>query len=155
MLEIRYKRRMPKRSASDLHDASIAERRATFDRQEKVMKMFSDNAKTYIQLSGLALGLTLTFAHQILNIPADHSIVDVWMIIMWSCFLAAILAGAFYQYLAAKYLEGIIDWEHSAAWSWLSPGNIYGVMLAAFYAGTVIFTIYAIVRLGHSPPPSK
>ena len=72
------------------------------------MKMFSDNAKTYIQLSGLALGLTLTFAHQILNIPEDHSTVDLWMIIMRACFLVAILTGAFYQYLAAKYLEGII-----------------------------------------------
>lgn len=141
---------MPKRIERHTHQSlSIEERRATFDRQEKIMKMFSDNAKTYIQLSGLALGVTLTFAHEILNIPKGQRIVDVWMIVMWACFLVAILAGAFYQYLAVKYLENIIEWEHSAAWSWLTPGTIYGVMLSAFYAGTVVFTIYAIVRLGH------
>lgn len=112
------------------------------------MKMFSDNARTYVQLSGLALGVTLTFAHEILNIPKDRSFVDIWMILMWACFLVAILAGAFYQYLAAKYLESIIEWEHSTAWNWLAPGAIYALMLTAFYVGTVVFTVYAIIRLG-------
>lgn len=113
------------------------------------MKMYTDNAKSYIQLSGAALALTLTFAHKILNIPDNQNIADVWMVLMWACFLVAILAGAFYQYLAVKYLESIIEWEHSTAWNWLSPGTIYGVMLAAFYGGTTIFTVYAIVRLRH------
>lgn len=111
--------------------------------------MFSDNAKTYIQLSGAALALTLTFAHEILHIPKDQNIADVWMVAMWGCFLLAILAGAFYQYLAVKYLEASIDWGHSDAWSWLQPGNVYAVMLGAFYGGTIIFTIYGIVRLWH------
>lgn len=123
------------------------ERHATFDRQHKVMSMFSDNAKTYIQLSGAALVLTITFAHEILHIPVGQKIADLWMILMWACFLLAIISGAFYQYLATKYLETIIDWEHSSAWSWLEAGTIYGVMLAAFYGGAVIFTVYAIVRL--------
>lgn len=34
---------------------------ATFDRQKKVLSMYSDNAKTYIHLSGAALALTITF----------------------------------------------------------------------------------------------
>ena len=127
------------------------ERNATFDRQHKVMKMFSDNAKTYIQLSGAALGLTLTFAHEILHIPKEQNIADSWMVVMWSCFLAAIVTGALYQYLAVKYLEDTIDWEHMKVWDWVpSPGVIYGVMLSAFYGGTIIFTIYAINRLQHS-----
>jgi hypothetical protein len=54
----------------------------TFSNEQKLMKMFSDNAKTYIQLSGAALALTLTFAHDILHIPADQSVVDFWMILM-------------------------------------------------------------------------
>jgi hypothetical protein len=45
--------------------------RASFDRQQKIMKMFTDNAKTYIQLSGAALALTVTFAHEILYIPKE------------------------------------------------------------------------------------
>jgi hypothetical protein len=79
--------------------------RATFDRKQKIMSMFSDNAKTYIQLSGAALALTLTFAHEILRIPKDQKVADVWMILMWSCFLLAIISGAFYQYRAVKLLE--------------------------------------------------
>ncbi len=51
------------------------EQQATFDRQLAVLKMFSDNAETYIQLSGAALGLTLTFAHKIIHIPEDQPIV--------------------------------------------------------------------------------
>jgi hypothetical protein len=125
------------------------DQQATFDRQLAVMKMFSDNAKTYIQLSSAALGLTLTFAHEIIHIPEAQPIVDPWMVTMWSCFLLTIIAGAFYQYLAAKFMEASIHWEYYGSWDWLEPGVIYGVMLGAFYAGTSIFTLYAIVRLRH------
>ena len=113
------------------------------------MGMFSDNAKTYIQLSGAALALTLTFAHEILHIPKEANVADAWMIIMWACFLLAILAGAFYQYLAVKTVEASIDWNHSEAWAWLQPGNVYAVMLGSFYGGTIIFTAYAASRLWH------
>ena len=44
---------MPEHPATPSTTAlTLDDRRATFDRQAKVMKMFSDNAKTYIQLSG-------------------------------------------------------------------------------------------------------
>jgi hypothetical protein len=121
--------------------------RATFDRKHKIMSMFSDNAKTYIQLSGAALALTLTFAHEILRIPKDQKVADIWMILMWSCFLLAIIAGAFYQYRAVKLLETEINWQSYDWWRKLEPGVVYGVMLAAFYGGTIIFTGYAIFRL--------
>jgi hypothetical protein len=78
------------------------DRTATFDRRKAVMEMFSDNAKTYIQLSGAALALTLTFAKTILHIPDTQSIVNRYTVAMWSCFLLAILLGAFYQFLAVK-----------------------------------------------------
>lgn len=112
--------------------------------------MFSDNAKTYIQLSGAALALTLTFAHEILHVPKDENIANGWMIAMWVCFLVAIIAGAFYQYLAVKFLDAILDWEYESSWDWLEPGIVYGLMLSAFYAGTIIFTVYAIIRLRSS-----
>jgi hypothetical protein len=133
-------------------DESLAkeDRHATFDRQQKVMSMFSDNAKTYIQLSGAALALSLTFAHEILHIPKDENIANGWMIAMWVCFLIAIIAGAFYQYLAVRFLDAILDWEYDRTWDWLEPGIVYGLMLSAFYGGTIIFTIYAIIRLRSS-----
>jgi hypothetical protein len=123
------------------------ERKATFERQQQIMKMFSDNTKTYIQLSGTALALTVTFAHEILHIPTNQNIADPWMVAMWVCFLIAIIAGAFYQYLAVTYLATTIDWSHTTFWDWLEPGIAYGVMLVAFYGGTIIFTFYAICRL--------
>jgi hypothetical protein len=120
-----------------------------FDQQHKIMSMFSDNVKTYVQLSGAALALTLTFAREILHIPKDQNIADGWMIAMWICFLVAIISGAFYQYLAVKFLERSIDAGSYDLWDWIQPGTMYGVMLAAFYGGTIIFTIYAILRLRH------
>ena len=118
-----------------------------FERQCKVMEMFSDNAKTYVQLSGAALALTLTFARQILHVPESQNIANRWMIGMWVCFLVTILAGAFYQYLAVKLLERELGWQAVTVWNQIQPGAIYGVMLASFYSGTVIFTIYAITHL--------
>jgi len=114
---------------------------------QKVMKMLSDNAKTYIQLSGAGLALTLTFAHEIVHIPKDQSIVDPWMILMWACFLVTILAGAFYQYLATKFLENQIKWEHFELPKRLQAGHVYGIMLVAFYGGALTFTVYATIRL--------
>jgi hypothetical protein len=53
---------------------------ADFDHEQKVMSMFCDNAKTYIQLSSAALALTLTFARQILHVPDSQNIANFWMI---------------------------------------------------------------------------
>jgi hypothetical protein len=63
-----------------LYSVPIAERQATFERRRAVMEMFSDNAKTYVQLSGAALALTLTFVDKILHIPATQRIVDKWTV---------------------------------------------------------------------------
>ena len=139
----------PKRKAW-LKSASKEDRQATFDRQKAVMEMFSDNAKTYIQLSGAALGLTVTFANKILHIPDTVSIVNGWTIAIWLCFLLTILGGAFYQYLAVKVLDAWLDWAYVDCWEWLPPGVIYAFMLLAFYGGAIIFTIYAILSMsGH------
>ena len=123
---------------------------ADFDKQQKVMKMYCENADTYIKLSSAALALTLTFAHQILHVPASDNIVNGWMIAMWLCFLIAIVTDAFYQYLAVKYLERQLKWEYAKIWNWFSAGSIYGIMLASFYGGTIIFTVYAINGLART-----
>ena len=139
---------MPKRMTKSMYEMTTTpERMATFDRQEKVMSMFSDNAKTYIQLSGAALLLTLTFSDRILHLPKEANLANGWMITVWICFLVAIVTGAFYQFLAVKLLDGLLDWAYDRTWDWLEPGYVYGVMLAAFYGGAIIFTIYAVIRL--------
>ncbi len=127
--------------------ASSEDRQATFERQKAIMEMFSDNAKTYIQIGGAALGLTVTFADKILHIPASASIVNGWTVAIWLCFLLTILAGAFYQYLAVKMLDAWLDWEYVSCWDWMPPGAVYAVMLVGFYGGAAIFTLYAIFQL--------
>lgn len=125
--------------------------RFIFSANYKIMNMFCTNAKTYIQLSSAALVLTLTFAREILH--TQNNLVDVWLIMMWGCFLLAVVAGAFYQYLAAQSLERYFLWYTAHFWDWLPPGLVYGIMLTAFYGGTSILTIYGIVRLTQLSQP--
>jgi hypothetical protein len=68
--------------------------RFVFSAKHKITNMLSDNAKSYIQLSAAALVLTLTFANEIFH--AGRNVGDIWMILMWSCFLLAVVSGAFY-----------------------------------------------------------
>lgn len=139
---------MISKAGSNSHTEPAQEKRGVnFDREQKVMQMFCENAKTYMQLSGAALALTLTFSRQILHTPENQNVANGWMVTMWICFLAAIVLGAFYQYLAVKYLERQLDRNFYRGAAWLQAGTVYGMMLAAFYGGTIIFTVYAIVRL--------
>jgi uncharacterized protein with PQ loop repeat len=108
--------------------------------------VFCDNTKTYMQLSGAALA-TLTFSRQILHTPENQNVANIWMVAMWLCFLAAVVVGAFDQYLAVKYLERQLDRNSYRGAAWLQAGTVYGVMLGSFYGGTIIFTVYAITRL--------
>jgi hypothetical protein len=120
-----------------------------FVSEEKVMKLFTANAKTYIQLSGAALVLCSAFVHEVLGIPKEAP--SSWMIATWTCFLVTIIAGAFYQYLAAKYLERHLNTCSFKGWDWLVVrcGVVYGLMLLAFYGGATLFTIQAVDRLMH------
>ena len=100
-----------------------------------------------MQLSGDALALTLTFSRQILHPPENENVANIWMVAMWLCFLAAVVVGGFDQYLPVKYLERQLDRNSYRGAAWLKAEIVYGVMLGSFYAGTIIFTVYAITRL--------
>jgi|SRR5215467_2756713 len=123
-----------------------------FEREYKVMGVFIDNAKTYVQLSAGALLLTVTFLHEILGVSKEQKLpTDVWLILSWWAFLVAIVSGALYQYYAAKFLEwksGVLR-THRNWPEWLvhHPWPIYGVMLVTFYLGGLCFTIAAVKRL--------
>jgi hypothetical protein len=77
-----------------------------FDNEQKVMKMYTENASLYIKLSSAGLLLTVTFSTQIMGMKPPLR--DVWLEWMWGGFLVAIAAGAFYQYLAVKYPENLL-----------------------------------------------
>lgn len=121
-----------------------------FNEESKIMELFIDNAKTYVQLSAGALVLSITFLHEIVGIAKDAKIpTDGWLTASWISLLITILSGALYQYLAVKFLEK----KFAAAYSFplfafleKSPGLCYGAMLASFYAGCFFFAISAIRR---------
>jgi hypothetical protein len=121
-----------------------------FDNEHKVMQMFSENAKLYIQLGGAALALSIAFARQIQGVPDKQPVpVDAALIVSWALFLLAIGAGGFYQYLAVKYLERQLPSQRYEAWDRLVSqcGLVYGVMLISFYGGSLAFTLHAFFAL--------
>jgi hypothetical protein len=123
-----------------------------FDREYKLAGLFIENAKTYLQLSTGALVLSVTFLHEILGVPQGQKVPTDWLLMLsWIFFLAAILAGASFQYFASKFIE----WKSGVARhhrSWPEqlvrhPWLMYGVMLITFYLGAITFTAAAIRRL--------
>jgi hypothetical protein len=124
----------------------------SFERECKVMAVFIDNAKSYVQLSAGALLLSVTFLHEILGIPNEQKFpTDRLLFSSWWSFLFAIVFEALYQYYAAKFLElksGVSRGHHSWPQFLIEhPWPPYAVMLAAFYFGGVCFTISAVKQL--------
>src|SRR5579864_6046598 len=104
------------------------------------MKMFTENAKAYIQLASGGLVLTVAFTREVMRLEPGQKIVpNAWMIATWIALLAAIISGVFYQYLAVKYLEQHLSSQSFQGWNWLAErcGIVYGVMLTAFYGAVL------------------
>src|SRR6267154_602369 len=63
-----------------------------FEREHKVMTLFIDNAKTYVQLSVGALLLSVTFLREVLGQPKETPIHLDWaLVVCWICFLMAVI----------------------------------------------------------------
>lgn len=118
--------------------------RTEFNCASVFMKMYTADSALYIKLSSAGLALTVTFSKEILGQSAPLA-PDLWLKCVWLAFLFAIGAGAFYNYLAGKYLENLSPRGAGfTGWNWLAPGYVYGAMLLAFYLGAAIFTIHAV-----------
>lgn len=129
----------------------IVDEDSGFNKECKLMGLFIDNAKTYTQLSGAALALSITFVHEVVGITKDSPIPLDWsLVVSWLCFLIAIGAGVSYQYFAVKFLEwkSNIKRHHQSYPRLLieHPWPLYSIMLISFYAGAVFFTVGAIKR---------
>jgi hypothetical protein len=66
-----------------------------------------DTAKTFTQLSIGALALSITFLKTVLG-SKDGAPISYLLLFAWLFWLLAALAGAFYQYRAIKWLEGLV-----------------------------------------------
>ncbi len=130
----------------------ITDKDSEFNKECKLMGLFIDNAKTYTQLSGAAIALSVTFIHEVVGVEKDRPISLDWpRIISWLCFLISIGAGVSYQYFAVKFLEvkSQIRRHHKSYPKFLieHPWPMYSIMLVTFYGGAVFFTVGAIKRL--------
>ncbi len=117
--------------------------------EAKIMNLFIDNAKTYVQLSIGALVLSVTFLRDVLGAPEGNRLpVPPLLAVSWACFLLAVLAGAFYQYHAVKFIElhsglkGVSSWMRRFD---REPYLLYGTMLVSFAAGCLLFTVSALM----------
>lgn len=132
-------------------DDQVANEDGAFNQEFKVMGLFIDNAKTYTQLSGAAIALSVTFVREVVGVAKENPISLDWsLVVAWLCFLIAIGAGVAYQYYAAKFLEwkSNIERHHDSYPRFLieHPWPLYSLMLVTFYAGAIAFTVGAIAR---------
>ena len=118
--------------------------------ERKVMAAYSDTAKTYSQLSLGALVLSITFIEKVVTSTVPN-VATIWLYVAWCAWLVAALSGAFYQYLAVRFLEARgEDWGvlvrsgHPQALEWLArhPWPAYTGMLIAFAVGSLSFVIF-------------
>lgn len=128
---------------------------AKLEEERKIMAAYTDTAKTYTQLSLGALVLSVTFIEKVLGDSGRISL-HYLLVLAWIFWLSAALTGAFYQYLAVKFLEnlgvknGILKRSgHSYAFAGLSrhPYQVYGFFLVCFYIGTIFFALFGIMKI--------
>ena len=142
---------MPKESpAHPGTDPSVA-----FENERKMMSAYVDTAKTYSQLSLGALVLSVTFIEKVVDAKL-HESVNTFLLLAWVFWLASALSGAFYQYLAARFLEVrgedwgvLVRGGHPQWFEWLArhPWPAYAVMLVAFAVGSGSFVVVGVQRL--------
>jgi hypothetical protein len=123
------------------------------DEYKQIVSMFSDNAKTYTQVSTAALLLPITFIRQVIGVTQEQPIkayLDWVLISSWLLFLIAIASGLLYQYIAVKLIEG--HFAHSKQFYGIlrglikRPDKVYATMMLAFYLGACFFVAAAMKR---------
>jgi hypothetical protein len=123
----------------------------------RAVGLFVENAKTYIQLATGALLLSVTFSEGVTGKPG-LPIKELYLWVSWLSWLAAILAGATYQYCVAKYLEdmeyrnGSLFYDRAKPFvllrHWVrNPYQLYGALMLFFYGGTTWFAGAAAYHL--------
>lgn len=123
------------------------------EEEHKIMAGYMDTAKTFTQLSIGALVLSITFLEKILGMSGKIS-VSFLLLFAWLFWLLAALSGAFYQYRAIKWLEGlgiesnIIKKEnHVGDPLKIYPYQVYGFLLVCFFLGTIFFAVFGAIRI--------
>ena len=127
-----------------------------YETESDLVTRYSQNAKTYIQLSMGGLALSIVFIEDVLG-SEPKVVVDLLIIAVWTCLLVAIILGVSYQYLSVRWLEliakqeGLLfdEWKRSVFWhKAVEKCSIaYIAMLISFYIGSFMFVAFGIARL--------
>lgn len=112
---------------------------------KQIMPLYIETAKTFLNISSAALGLTIVFREKIVGAqPGVH--VSNLMVASWMCYLLTIATSAFYQYLAVKFLDsvscakGAVQMFETLV---ANPGCVYGVMLVLFVLASLLLVLAA------------
>ena len=139
-----------------------------FKSRVDLIKAFCETAKTYIQISSAALALPMLFAQAILGKEAAEKGlravgVPSSLVLAWISFLLAIGLGLLYQWLAIRLVwdelhraqtteQNVTEAGYRTTW-WvprfrrLNRSILYGGMVVFFYAGAILFVLFAAGEL--------
>lgn len=116
---------------------------------KEIMPLYLDTAKTFMNLSASAIGLTIIFREKIVG-SQPGTRVNTFMLTSWVFYLCAVGAGAFYQYLAVKFLDSISCAPGEIRYFEIlvrNPGWVYGVMLVLFFIASLFLMMAAWKQL--------
>lgn len=124
-----------------------------FEVNSVIIPLYVTSAQVFLQLSIGALVLSITFREKVLGEKGPIS-VGILLVSSWLCYLLAIGASAFYQYLAIKFLDSVSD--HPANIDYFeplvrAPSKVYGIMLVFFFLGSVLLVVSSAKQLFHRP----
>jgi len=119
-----------------------------FETEHKIVEMYINSAKSYIQMSTGALALAAVFA------PGNMNELGGWLLASCVFFLIAVLSGGAYHSLAVGRLERLSGlpiergrpipdscYENSYVW--------YNILLLAFHIGALLLALVILFKIGH------
>ena len=133
-------------------------------RAHRSIGLYIDSSKTYMQLATGSLALSVTFSKGMSGSELLTNLYYLWG--PWLCWFVALLAGSWYQFSAAKWLEGIesrylpmafrpkVIWRNRDTYV-MHPHHAYNALLISFYAGVIWFAVAAGARVVNNPEPEQ
>ena len=112
----------------------------------RLMGMYIDNAKSYIQIAAAGLLLPITFIRQVEGEVHPAIALNLFLKLSWLSFLVSIGAGLLYQYSAVQYIQVTAE-KAKTILLLRRPDLIYGIMISFFYLGSVLFVLWALTQL--------
>ena len=120
--------------------------------QAGAMPLYIDSAQAYLQLAVAALGLTVVFKEKVLGLEGKMRVTR-WLLTSWTCLLASIGVGAWYQYVAVKWIAWCYFAPQAAPVQFplsvfmLRPGPAYFAMVGFFYIGSLLLVVASARQL--------